>query len=149
MQQKRPSMQHSCPKLEFLCRHNQRFVGVQQTSSRPNPAFHVPSGFMNRLGVMVIITLSALLVIAARLIWPDVKVDTVTVAMILLAVLPCTSQRPITAALWCAPEWCEWWCQRARYWPSLTSLDSLIPLQKQRPSPVSDGRFVLGSCILP
>jgi len=46
---------------------------------------------MNRLGVMVIITLSALLVIAARLIWPDVKVDTVTVAMILLAVLPCTS----------------------------------------------------------
>jgi hypothetical protein len=43
---------------------------------------------MNRLGVRVIITLGALLVIGARLIWPDVKVDTLIVAMLLVAVLP-------------------------------------------------------------
>ncbi len=41
---------------------------------------------MNRLGVKVIITLSALLVIAARLIWPDAKVDTVTVAVVPMVV---------------------------------------------------------------
>ena len=43
---------------------------------------------MNRLGIKLMITLGALLVIGAHLIWPNFKVDTLIGAMLLVAVLP-------------------------------------------------------------